>query len=1039
MEGVFYEKNVISLSVHSAGSYTDRMSSLKFIKSKTLTQTLNAGGNVNLGGKTFSENAAINTANITVSNANLGGKTLTINKAGVTLKNITNANLVIGEGVGNGDVTVDSCSFNNVTVNGGGANSIHFKTTTVTRVVVSKKSVRVVLEGDTKVTTAEISGNGAKLEAEANSTAKVSTLEVAPNTSGVQIQKVEAETIVLKENVKNVTISEVKADTLEVKENAQNTTITSATVKTIEIEKEVEKIKIEACAVETAKVSNEAGNVEVAGGALDNLQVVKTKTSTEIKAVITISKTETVIKNAEVVVSNGTITAQPVTVVVTDDVNKATLDIPPTVEAVTITNTAFDVSLVTAEYKTGTVFDKSNAFIILTYSNGNTNKISVNPENITVTGFNSSAETQNQTVTLKTTYNGKNLSQNISVTITQMPDYIGRGTDLIMAGFYDEGVAQFKQYYTENPNSDEAKMFYALAELSAVSTDENIAKLLKENFDIEGYPATMNALIRGDWLADVPDTKNVHTNTLTKAENGSLVRCDIDESVEKYKYMISYILDEDGDWLDGETWQWNSKTHTNTYTQLYITGVVKPSATGKYMVYRWNITNPEIIDPTAPSTVELPAGTPLWNCTDTSRKKVLSAQSISLPQINISDWFKTTKAYKNSLVKGVINSETLGEALVANFISCNPDGVNGLLDKCIAIFESDKIANARSIANSMTGTISIPESIITTFGLEEMLGEDEIYFGKTEFNVLLSALDIIKGTLQFISSYDLSFNLYELKQMVADDLDDLTEEAAKKLINSKTLAARSDAAARIAKAKESYTGAISTIITSYDTMFGENGYYPEFIADMVTPYGDALKPALVSLKDAIANEGKFYIDMAGLMDDEPSWTPTTKDLGIDFGKLFTPGYFSSIIPRNAQGLVDIYVQIEGDFRYHSDSPKIFTAAFEPADDEENNYDDERYHYHYSFRTEPVLKSSFNLNNSLAALKEDYARSGYRSDENGNGNASLNVYYGILVNPDAINDLFINAPMINLQNAVASLCGVDYCWWDDQMNNWEIED
>lgn len=999
----------------------------------TLTQTLNAGGNVDLAGASFTENAAINTANITVQNANLGGKTLTVNAAGVTLKNISNANLVIGENVGNGDVTVDGCTFGTITVQGGGANSIHLKTTTVQRVTVEKTSVRVVLEGSTTVQTAEIKGNNAKLEAAENATASVNTLEVAGNTTGVQIQKVNATSLVLKENVKNVTVKDVNVETLEVKENANGTTIQGGSVTTIQIEKEVEKIKIESCTVETAKISEGAGNVELAGGSVENLQVVKTQTTTEVKTIITITQSDTVISNAEIVVSNGAISVEPIRVVVADDIADEELSIPETVSVVTITDVEFDTTLVTDEYKTGTVFDASNAFIIVTFSDGSQSSFAVNPADITVTGFNSSAVTESQSVTLTTSYNGATLTQVLSVAISQMPDYVTQGINLILRGFYDEGVAKFRTFYAENPNSNEAKLYYALAELAAVSTDESVANLLKDYLSIENYPSTMNSLISGDWLTRLPEKKHLTVYEFTENPNGYYVRCNIDESVETYEYRIDYLLDEDNDWISGYTWSWDSQNGATTWTELSITGVAVPSDTGKYMISKYNIINPDLVDDSAADTVSLPAGTKLYTEHRKAEDKfVIGSNSSSYPLVGMSDWFKTTDAYKNTLIKGVENAETASVALGAALLECNRNGLNDLIDDVIAVFDNPKIEAACAAIDSMTDTITLPEIIIDTFNLTEMLGDDDIYFGKNEFNILLSALDIIKGTLQLISSYDLSINLYELLEPFGQDLQEIPDTVMVNLINTKTMAARSDAATRTAAAKASFVNALGTILDSYDAMFGEDSYYPSAVAGMATSYGDAYLPGVVSLKNAIQNGSVFYIPFEGGM---PMWTEETvinpaTDFGIDMGKLFRPGFLSSIIERNSEGKVDIYTQAEVKMVFDGSTAPSAEFTLEPTEDKtEQEGLSTYYYYRYSYQTVPVLNSAFNTDPVLAEALELFTGSGYET-------LRVSINSGYVVKTSCINELFKNPLWAPLQDTVLPIGRSPRYSWNVNTSQWD---
>ncbi len=79
---------------------------------------------------------------------------LTINRADVTLKDVTiEGNLILAPGIGDGDVLLDNVTVKGETlVAGGGENSIIFRNTTLTTVIVYKKNgkVRVVAEGDTK-------------------------------------------------------------------------------------------------------------------------------------------------------------------------------------------------------------------------------------------------------------------------------------------------------------------------------------------------------------------------------------------------------------------------------------------------------------------------------------------------------------------------------------------------------------------------------------------------------------------------------------------------------------------------------------------------------------------------------------------------------------------------------------------------------------------------------------------------------------------------------------------------------------------------
>ncbi|MDQ1911337.1 cadherin-like beta sandwich domain-containing protein [Paenibacillus sp. GD4] len=86
-----------------------------------------------------------------------------VNAPGVTLQNMRiNGNLTLGEGVGEGDVNLNNVTVNGDTfVNGGGANSIHFKDAVLVKIVVNKRTgeVRIVAEGKTSVKDVDVQSN----------------------------------------------------------------------------------------------------------------------------------------------------------------------------------------------------------------------------------------------------------------------------------------------------------------------------------------------------------------------------------------------------------------------------------------------------------------------------------------------------------------------------------------------------------------------------------------------------------------------------------------------------------------------------------------------------------------------------------------------------------------------------------------------------------------------------------------------------------------------------------------------------------------
>lgn len=105
-----------------------------------------------------------------------------INAPGVVLRNVTiKGDLLLGEGIGDGDATLDRVVVEGVTtVKGGGAHSVHVMDSTLSRVVITKVNgqVRVVIEGSTAVDQVTVE-SGATLQVASGSGASYGTVKVS--------------------------------------------------------------------------------------------------------------------------------------------------------------------------------------------------------------------------------------------------------------------------------------------------------------------------------------------------------------------------------------------------------------------------------------------------------------------------------------------------------------------------------------------------------------------------------------------------------------------------------------------------------------------------------------------------------------------------------------------------------------------------------------------------------------------------------------------------------------------------------------------
>ena len=118
-------------------------------------------------------------------------KNVTIDGPDITLQNVkVNGDLVLGSGIGEGDVYLKGVEVTgSTTVQGGGEHSVHFENTIMVTVIVDKKegTVRLVVEGKSKVGEIVVQ-TGARIEAETGSDVSSVTLsERLPEGSHVQL------------------------------------------------------------------------------------------------------------------------------------------------------------------------------------------------------------------------------------------------------------------------------------------------------------------------------------------------------------------------------------------------------------------------------------------------------------------------------------------------------------------------------------------------------------------------------------------------------------------------------------------------------------------------------------------------------------------------------------------------------------------------------------------------------------------------------------------------------------------------------------
>ncbi|MDR1064848.1 MAG: S-layer homology domain-containing protein, partial [Oscillospiraceae bacterium] len=166
-------------------------------------------------------------------------KSVILNKDGVTLtEGVIEGDLIIAQGVGDGDITLDGVTVNGrLVIFGGGANSIHIKgKSSIANVTIAKtfgQAARLVVESaDAVVGTVTIIAESKATVATTNG-AEIAKIEVVPETEVSETGAVEAATVTA---ATTVTIS-AKAAAVEIAaENAALTISSGATITSLTVE-----------------------------------------------------------------------------------------------------------------------------------------------------------------------------------------------------------------------------------------------------------------------------------------------------------------------------------------------------------------------------------------------------------------------------------------------------------------------------------------------------------------------------------------------------------------------------------------------------------------------------------------------------------------------------------------------------------------------------------------------------------------------------------------------------------------------------------
>lgn len=736
--------------------------------------------------------------------------------------------------------------------------------------------------------TVDLTGKEIKEDVSVNSTVTIKNADFGGKTLTVNAANVVLENV---KNVKIVVSEKVKSSSFTIKNGSgevsvvvkggssiviKNSSVTSVSVEgadaSVSVEKtNVDSVKVKAdgaaikggedSSIKTVTVDEKVGTVDVADGKIENVKAGE-------NVVINV-RGDSQIGKAE----GGKFVAED---------NK--VELPSAAKKIEISSVKLIGTSSKTEYEIGDRFDYSGLSVSVKYNDGTEKSISLNANNVKISGFSSSSV---GTCTVSFVYKGSNVEGTLSVTIkaSSKPykNLLNEGVDLLLEQKYDEGVAKIKEAYNKEQN-DETKLYYALAEIATISTDSSVSNIMKNNFGVKNYPSTLNALINGEWLKEYKRGVYEDVYTVSEAPADETYYC-VKVSGDRCGWnsdgcYIEALLDEDNEWISCYA------------ADLHYVKNVRLDETGKYLVSVYSL--PENVQ------AQITGSTKKYEYSYKHEKRVLlDSDSEKFPDFNVPEWLRNSGRYNESLIKSTQTSATTSLLLWGNLVECNPNGANELIDNILKIFDG-KFENAKKLADSISeGNVIVPSKVISALGLEEVLGDSSVYVGKAELNVLISSMQILKGTFQWLSSYDLSANIASAKDFFGENPDEWG--FFRKLANTNSLKVRN--AGAMETSKKTFIEAIEILENSYNYLVSSASSYPQAAKDEVARYGNVVLAAAEDLNKCLKNGGIFYIPNENPF-ETLQWNASSSgnSFGIDMGKLFTAGYFSGIFERDGSDL-----------------------------------------------------------------------------------------------------------------------------------------
>ena len=429
-------------------------------------------------------------------------------------------------------------------------------------------------------------------------------------------------------------------------------------------------------------------------------------------------------------------------------------------------------------------------------------------------------------------------------------DLLETGYDALEREDYDSAVASFMAAYAAEANN-ETKMHAALARLAAISVNEKVVTLMRERIGFASYPRTLNALINTDeWWSDQEFFWESYNHLYTYKETS------LDESDLGLYYRVSGDVIESSEgyfniYCKSEFKQVNSDAYAwvRLDDEKYLQKIVKENEWG---YWNYTLANPKLsengnylIDSYTAENLGIDVSTanPIYlSSFGYVRIDYKIKNFMYYPELtDAPDWVSNVSLYSPP------------ELWMAVLLNNNLKGVNDLIDSVLNNVFGKSYDEAVELINSMDDeSVLINNRFIHLLRLEDQLGGDTVRVTKAELKAITAALDIVKGTLQFLQAYNLDtpLNFLALDWIKGGDINFNGGKYAESYDPFKNGFLTQRSGYTTETAVDTYTSALDTLIAAYDSIITDSANYPSAAKDFLKKYS-GYKELAIAIKKAI--------------------------------------------------------------------------------------------------------------------------------------------------------------------------------------------